>query len=70
MLVFIPCLLFRVSRAAQGEQEWLDPQVLKEEKAHQALQEALVLQAQRYFPLCVRTLCILTMSQLSLSSSG
>lgn len=47
---------FWVSRAAQGEQEWLDPQVLKEEKAHQALQEALVLQAQRVNKGCLVSL--------------
>lgn len=42
-------MLFRVSQAAQEEQDWLDPQVLEEERAHQAHQEALVFQAQRYF---------------------
>ncbi|GAB1288216.1 Collagen alpha-1(XXIV) chain [Apodemus speciosus] len=38
---------FQASQAAQEEQDWLDPRVLKEERAHQALQEALAFPAQR-----------------------
>lgn len=38
---------FRAPRAAQEEQDWLDPQVLREERVHQALREALVFRAQR-----------------------
>lgn len=41
-------VLFRVSQASQEDQDWLDPQVLEEEKAYQAHQEALVFQVQRY----------------------
>lgn len=50
VLFSISYLLFRAPRAAQEEQDWLDPQVLREERVHQALREALVFRAQRYIP--------------------
>lgn len=38
---------FLVSQASPEDQDWLDPQVLEEERAYQARQEALVFRAQR-----------------------
>lgn len=46
----------RASQAAQEEQDWLDLQVLREERVHQALQEVLVFQAQRVNKGCLVSL--------------
>ena len=66
-------MFLRVSEASQEDQDWLDPQVLEEERAYLALQEALVFRAQRYFLImCVRedkppvpTLHILSRSRMN-----
>ncbi|KAM7317833.1 hypothetical protein ACRRTK_022570 [Alexandromys fortis] len=46
-LVLLGNLASPVSEASQEDQDWLDPQVLEEERAYQVHQEALVFRAQR-----------------------
>ncbi|KAK7814363.1 hypothetical protein U0070_027021 [Myodes glareolus] len=46
-LVLLGNLASPVSQASQEDQDWLDPQVLEEERVYQAHQEALVFQVQR-----------------------